>query len=107
MSASRWFATAFLTVFCAILVYGYGLWSGWFLQLVPTSEFCVSKPLDDPATSWSLFPLRHLCHWRDGTSSDLVPGYINPLIYLSIVGVVIEIVMGVRAIARRRKLLAE
>jgi hypothetical protein len=91
--ASRWFAVAFLSTVGALIVYAHGFWAGRFLELAPTSEYCVSKPLGDPATSWTWLPLRHLCHWQDGTTTDLVPGYVNPLVILLIVGAVTGTVM--------------
>ncbi|MFG1960781.1 hypothetical protein [Nonomuraea sp. NPDC049028] len=61
--------------------------------MAPTSEYRVGKPLGDPSISWTWFPLRHLCHWWDGTTTDLVYGYVNPLVILLIVGALTGTVM--------------
>lgn len=66
----------------AALVYLHGLWVGHFLDLRGVSEYCSAKPLAYPATSWGYLPLRHLCRYDDGTTEDLVPGYVNPIIVL-------------------------
>jgi hypothetical protein len=83
-------------------VYIHGFWSGKFLTFRALSESCSSKPLGDPSVSWTWLPLRHICHWEDGTTSDLVPAYVNPALVIAMVTAVVCMVMAVRAHRRKR-----
>ncbi|MFC4008584.1 hypothetical protein ACFOY2_15240 [Nonomuraea purpurea] len=100
MRTSQWTAMAFGAGLAAVVVYLYGLWAGDFLVLLPLSEYCVGK-LADPGVSLTWFPLRHLCHWQDGTTSDLVPAYVNPLLIIFLVITVTGIVMAIRTALRK------
>ncbi|MFF3671925.1 hypothetical protein [Microtetraspora malaysiensis] len=83
--------------------YVHGIWEGRFLELRPTSEYCADKPLAFPATSWTWLPLTHQCRWSDGTTTDLVPAYVNPVVYACLALVLACIVMAVRAARRNRR----
>ncbi len=83
------------------VIYAHGFLSGKFWTFRPISEHCSMKPLGSPSVSWNWLPLRHICHWEDGTATDLVPIYINPILVTSLVGTVVCMVMAFRA--RRRK----
>lgn len=64
------------------------MWAGHFFDLRATSEFCSEKPLAFPATSWTWVPLRYLCRWSDGTTTDLVPSHVNPAAAIYLVAAV-------------------
>ncbi|MEV6365387.1 hypothetical protein AB0L86_00640 [Micromonospora musae] len=66
----------------AAAVYLHGVWAGHFLDLRATSEYCPAKPLASTSTSADWLPLRHLCRYADGTTTDLVPAYVNPIVFL-------------------------
>lgn len=85
MKVLRLLYRPYLALFVAPTVYLLGIWDGHFLDLRANSEYCTAKPLGSPATSWSWLPLTHKCHWSDGTTTDLVPGYVNPTVIASLV----------------------
>ncbi|MEU6715026.1 hypothetical protein ABZ897_26480 [Nonomuraea sp. NPDC046802] len=95
MNSSRWTALAIVAGLAAVVVYLHGLWTGYFFALLPLNEYCVGK-LADPGSSSTWFPLRHLCHWQDGTTSDLVPAYVNPLLIIFLVMTIASTVMAIR-----------
>ncbi|KAB1927525.1 hypothetical protein F8280_06955 [Micromonospora noduli] len=68
--------------FAAVGVYLHGLWAGHFLDLRATSVYCPAKPLASTSTSADWLPLRHLCRYADGTTTELVPPYVNPIVFL-------------------------
>ncbi|MGI5522744.1 hypothetical protein ACQEUX_17700 [Micromonospora sp. CA-259024] len=84
----------------AIVIYLHGVWAGHFLDLRATSEYCSAKPLGSTPTSTDWVPLRHLCRYADGTTSNLVPAYVNPIVFLCLAAGVACTALAVRA-ARR------
>ncbi|GGK60427.1 hypothetical protein Ppa06_25710 [Planomonospora parontospora subsp. parontospora] len=102
MSPRRWVAMSCMALLTAAAIYVHALWSGEFATLLPLDEYCTSRPLGSPYVSWTWFPIRHLCHWEDGTTTDLVPAYVNPILVTSLVGAVLCMVMAVRARRRER-----
>lgn len=66
------------------LVYAFGLSTGFYI--LDPDQMCASAAGHDPAGAWagldfSAFPLRNTCRWNDGTTYELVPGWVNPLSY--------------------------
>ena len=72
----------------AVATYLHGVWVGHLLDLRSVDEFCVGKPRAIPSTSETAFPLRHLCNWADGTTTNLVPVYVNVLLVFCLVVIV-------------------
>ncbi len=82
--------------------YVHGVLAGRFLELRPTSEYCADKPLGSPATSWTWLLLTHRCRWSDGTTTDLVPAYVNPVVYACLALALTCTVVAVRTARRNR-----
>jgi hypothetical protein len=85
----------------AVTTYAHGVWVGRFLELRATNEYCDDRPLAFPATDWSWVPLRHHCRWADGSRTDLVPAYVNPLVGVALLGALICVVCAIRIAGRR------
>ncbi|WP_431883860.1 hypothetical protein [Micromonospora gifhornensis] len=86
----------------AIVTYVHGLWVSHLLDIRATSEYCTAKPLASTATSADWLPLRHVCRYADGTSTDLVPGYVNPIIFLCLFIAVVSTALALRSARRSR-----
>ncbi|GAA0981336.1 hypothetical protein GCM10009555_049320 [Acrocarpospora macrocephala] len=102
MRTSVYFGKSFLALFTAAATYVHGFWAGGFLELRATSEYCADKPLAFPATSWSWLPLRHQCRWHDGGATDLVPWYVNPVVFICLVAAAVCMVLAIRTAHRNR-----
>lgn len=81
---AAWLQGAVLSLCLAVLSYSAGVWSGGLFYLADIEDLCRDKPLGNPGTSESLFPLHNSCHYADGTTVDLVPGLVNPLVFVFI-----------------------
>ncbi|MGW3889546.1 hypothetical protein ACWD69_12755 [Micromonospora chokoriensis] len=68
--------------FAAVVVYVHGLWADHFFDLRAASEYCPANPGAPTSTSDGWLPLRHVCRYADGATADLVPAYINPVVFL-------------------------
>ncbi|GAB1823971.1 hypothetical protein [Herbidospora sp. RD11066] len=79
----------------------YGLWTGAFLDLRPTGEYCTGGPLDSPATSWTWLPLSHRCHFADGTVLELVPAPVNLIVDVCLMVAICGGAVAIRAWAGR------
>jgi hypothetical protein len=81
----------------------YGFWAGRFLDLRPVDEYCARKPFSSyPSTSWGLFPLERSCQWSDGTSTDLVPWYVNPVMFAFLAAAVFSFALAIQAALHNR-----
>jgi hypothetical protein len=60
---------------------------GRLLDLSATSDRCPAKPLGTPLHS--LLPLRNVCHYADGTTTEMVHAVVNPLLFTCLVAVLI------------------
>lgn len=80
----------------AVVVHLSGVWSGHFLDLRPTSDYCSRAELGEPPITWSFFPLSHRCHYVGGGSQELVPAYVNPVLFLCLAAAVVFVVRAVR-----------
>jgi hypothetical protein len=83
-------------------IYVHGLWVGHMLDLRPLDEFCSGKPPAITPTSWSYIPLPNRCEWSDGTSTNLVPAYVNSTLLACVVGAAICVVLARRAKRQNR-----
>jgi hypothetical protein len=79
---AAWLQGAGLSLCLAVLSYSAGVGSGGLFYLADIEDLCRDKPLGSPATIESLFPLHNSCHYADGTTVDLVPGLVNPLVFI-------------------------
>ncbi|WP_326825847.1 hypothetical protein [Streptosporangium sp. NBC_01756] len=92
-----YFPAAILSFLIAPIIYAHGIWSGHFLDLRAREEYCGEGLPDEPPTSWSWIPLRHLCKWRDGSSTELVPPYVNPILAACLILTITFIVLAWKA----------
>lgn len=91
-----------LALILATVTYIYGVWTGHFFELRATDEYCADKPLASPPTSWTWFPLKHLCRWNDGTSTSLVPAYVNPLLFACLATALVCMTLAIREFRRNQ-----
>ncbi|MEU8841605.1 hypothetical protein AB0D97_21130 [Streptomyces roseus] len=49
------------------------------------------------------FPLSKLCTWDDGMTHDLVPAWVNPVLYLCAAVMVVCVFMALRAVIKNKK----
>lgn len=92
-----YFPAAILSFLIAPIIYAHGILSGHFLDFRAREEYCGEGLPDGPPTSWSWIPLRHLCKWSDGSSTELVPPYVNPILAACLILTVTFIVLAGRA----------
>ncbi|CAM5259722.1 MULTISPECIES: hypothetical protein [Streptomyces] len=85
-----WSAAAAVCLGITFFVYMFGALSG-FTQ---TSEICAVKSghgsgkRPDSVTE-TAFPLSHECRWNDGITIDLVPAWVNPVVFVFAAGFVL------------------
>jgi hypothetical protein len=74
---------ALLSLLAAGVTYVVGLWNGHLLDLRAESTYCTAKALNqvNPDGGSSYFPPSLKCRWSDGTTTELVPSYVNPLMF--------------------------
>lgn len=57
----------------------------------PADEVCADWTGKDPDAYVGLqetrFPRSFVCRWTDGTTTDLIPAWVNPVLFLAIAGV--------------------
>ncbi|MGK5632046.1 hypothetical protein [Streptomyces sp. URMC 123] len=102
MTAGGWVVRGALFAVVALPVWLTGMLSGF----TRSGEICrreagrVSGP--DSITQ-TAFPVTHTCHWRTGETVELVPAWVNPVIWLCLAGIVACAAMAVRTRVRRHK----
>ncbi|AUG79441.1 Putative integral membrane protein [Kitasatospora sp. MMS16-BH015] len=86
----------------AYTAYGLGLFSGPLWQ--EPDEYCglVRGVPGDRVVSHEALPVSVQCMTQDGHGTELVPVWVNPLIYAGLAGAVAVVVLWIRAVARRR-----
>lgn len=98
---------AFLSLVGSGVVYVAGVWSGHFVDSRAWDRICTARPLDaaDPYGRVDWFPLVQQCRWRDGTTTDLVPPWVNPLLFSLLALAFVCLVLAARtAVGRPREL---
>ncbi|MFE0351217.1 hypothetical protein [Streptomyces griseoluteus] len=95
---------ALLTGLLTLLVYGVGLLSGFTQSATICAVRAGKGPSQRPSSiTESFFPLSKECRWTDGTTVDLVPAWINALLWAGLAGVVLYSVLAVRAALESQK----
>lgn len=96
-----WAEGAALCVCVALLTYAFGAFSG----VIDEGEFCAVKAGRDRPDSIvrNEFPLSTECRWSDGFSVELVPAWINPVLFACLAGVALCVAMAVRAAVEENK----
>lgn len=97
-----------LALAATVIVYALGVWNGHIIDLRPLTTICPGKPPAHPTPySASAFPLSYRCLWQDGTSKELVPGYVNPLVVAFLAVAVCCAALALITAARRREVSTE
>jgi hypothetical protein len=89
----------------AMAMYGSGLWSGGFFDFASSSDRCGREGYGHSPAPSSMWPLHNTECLDESGRVDLVPAFVNPLIYLGI-GLFVAGVVGL-IISRRRQAHAE
>ena len=84
-----------------VVVAVHGVSAGRFLALLSASARCPGGPLADPAVVESAVPLSSRCMWADGTSTELVPTWVNPAIAVLLLLLLVSLVLHARTVYRR------
>lgn len=74
-----------------------GFVAGDFLVLRGNDELCGGETT---RLSERLIPLSARCIFTNGTTRDLVPAWVNPVVFVSLVGGVVLLVLAMRAANR-------
>jgi hypothetical protein len=81
----------------AVVTWVVGGESGKLWSLRPADEYCGPHVR---ALSWHFLPLTHRCLYTDGTSRELVPGWVNPLFFASLAAMFVLLLLAMRAANR-------
>ncbi|GAB3497036.1 hypothetical protein [Amycolatopsis cihanbeyliensis] len=104
--ALKWGEGAVLCACAGLPIYVFSLFVGFGQS---SSEACAAQSGRRAGAyvgyEESLFPRSGLCHWADGTSTDLVPVWVNPLIFSCIAGAVLCAAFAIRAAVRQKETL--
>ncbi|GES29808.1 hypothetical protein AB0G60_30260 [Streptomyces angustmyceticus] len=81
--------------------YAWGVMSGFYI--LDPDQMCAAQVVrGDHIETRETLPVSARCVTSDGVASELVPGWVNPLIYLGLTLLVAALVTGVLAGLRRR-----
>jgi hypothetical protein len=81
----------------AVVAWIVGVESGKLMSLRPAYEYCGGHVR---ALSSHFVPLTHQCLYTDGTSRELVPVWVNPLLFVSLAATLVLILLAMRAANR-------
>ncbi|WP_147425230.1 hypothetical protein [Bailinhaonella thermotolerans] len=107
--AAAWAGTAFAALYAAIMSYGYGLAAGGLLYSQEPEELCMYLTREEmelhtyshaPASLW---PLGKPVCVNDGVRVDLVPGWVNPAVWVFLALLLVAIAQAVRHRLRARR----
>jgi hypothetical protein len=97
------FAGAYASVLALSLVYVLGIARGSMMAPRAAGDLCPGTALAEiGGLTESFFPLSNECHWTNGTSTELVPAWINLLLFTLIGATVIFFVLGLWITVRTR-----
>jgi hypothetical protein len=99
----RWAAwtEASIALLCtAATVYAIWVWSGGLLDFNTTP--CLAKAPANPAFVLNLLPLNYSCRYADSSSTQSVPAYVNPVVFLGLAGTLVCIGLAIRAARKER-----
>ncbi|SDP79962.1 hypothetical protein SAMN04487905_109109 [Actinopolyspora xinjiangensis] len=98
-----------VVVFLSLASLDYG-WGFLHTITVPDAgEVCLSSPREGPRgggfdrVDYGLFPPSAECVWASGGTSDLVPGYVAPLLYALLAGAAVCAVVAAHLARRARR----
>lgn len=97
----RWAAwtQAGIALLCAAaMVYSIGVWSGGLLDFATSP--CLDKAPANPTYQLNLLPLTYSCRYADGSSTQSVPSYVNPVVFLCLAGALVCTGLAIRAAQR-------
>ncbi|MBO2464142.1 hypothetical protein [Actinomadura violacea] len=96
MRRSGFILCAIASSFAAAVVYAWALFEAPFIDPRSAGEYCAGRPPASPPIEEHWFPPAFRCNWDDGTSTDLVPGFVTPLLVLLAAAAVAAVVAAVR-----------
>lgn len=81
-------------------VYSWGVMSGFYI--LDPDQMCAAKgvPGDHVVTRWTL-PVSAQCVTSDGAGTELVPGWVNPVIFACLALLLLALTAGTLAAVRR------
>jgi hypothetical protein len=91
------FIASFFALLSSLVTYVYGFLAAPFFNPTDPEKLCVGIRVRPPGTSQDLFPLSYQCLGQDGTHTELVPTWINPLIFTLVAFAVVLFALGVNA----------
>lgn len=99
-----WVKVLSLSVSIGLPVYFIGLMSG-FTQAPKICGVESGKgPSNRPdSITETLFPLSRVCKWTDGTTVDLVPSWVNPVLFVCAAGVALCAATAMRRAIQHKK----
>jgi len=73
------------------------------ILLRAASDICSAHPVavDGPILEGSFFPLSNRCHWKDGSSTQLVSPLVNPILFLLLGLTLALVVLWIRALIEK------
>lgn len=72
-------AGSVVSLLAGLVVYVVGAWEGHLFDLRAESTFCTSKTFAGSGGG-SFFPPSQKCRWVDGTTTELVPSFVGPVV---------------------------
>lgn len=86
----------------ALGAYAWGVMSGFYL--LDPDQMCAAQGVQgDRIVTRATLPVSAQCVTSDGVGTELVPGWVNPVIFLGLALFVFALVMGTHAGVRRRR----
>ncbi len=82
----------------ATTVYSIGVWTSGFFDFAASP--CGGKLPANPAFQSSWLPLANSCRYADGTSTNLVPGFVIPIVFTWLAAAAICVVLAVWSASR-------
>jgi hypothetical protein len=100
-SATTCLLVAVMAGAAALGAYTWGLWSGFYL--LDPDQMCAARGLrGDRIVTRATLPVSAQCVTSDGVGSELVPGWVNPVVFAGLTLFVLALVAGAHAAVRRR-----
>ncbi|MFG2491581.1 hypothetical protein ACGFSD_11050 [Streptomyces caniferus] len=105
---SPWVKALSLSASIGLPVYLIGLMSGFAQAPKMCGVESGKGPSNRPdSLTETLFALSHVCKWTDGTVVDLVPSWVNPVLFVCAAGFVLCAAMALWTVIKNRTELAD
>ncbi|WP_328731555.1 hypothetical protein OHT20_13750 [Streptomyces caniferus] len=101
---SLWVKVFSLSASIGLPVYLIGLMSGFTQAPKMCGVESGKGPSNRPdSITETLFPLSRVCKWTDGTIVDLVPSWVNPVLFVCAAGFVLCAAMSIWTVIKNKK----